>query len=158
MGPAVWWQPSGYRVWGWSPWKVWDYWVGEQSCWRLVTKSCSTLFNPSDYSPPGSSVHGIFQARILEWVAISFSRRSSWSRDRTWVFCSAGRFFTTEPPGTWTVTHYYMYDIWEKYIFSLVSSALSKPSVKFYRLSLGLVVLWHSLGRVHISLDQSSWE
>ena len=38
---------------------------------------CPTLFNPMDYSPPGSSVHGIVQARILEWVAISFSRGSS---------------------------------------------------------------------------------
>ena len=51
-----------------------------------------------DYSPPGSSVHGIFQARILEWVAISFSRGSSWSRDWTWVSCIACRFFA-EPPG-----------------------------------------------------------
>ena len=40
----------------------------------LVTQSCLTLCEPMDYSPPGSSVHGIFQARILEWVAISFSR------------------------------------------------------------------------------------
>ena len=47
-----------------------------------------------DWSPPGSSVHGILQARILEWVAISFSRGSSWRRDRTWVSCIAGRFFT----------------------------------------------------------------
>ena len=51
-----------------------------------------------DCSPPGSSVHGISQARILEWVAISFSRGSSQPRDRTHVFCLAGRFFTIEPP------------------------------------------------------------
>ena len=49
-------------------------------------------------SPPGFSVHGILQARILEWVAISFSRRSSQPRDRTQVSCLAGRFFTTTPP------------------------------------------------------------
>ena len=49
-------------------------------------------------SPPGSSVHGIFQARILEWVVISFSRRSSWPRDQTCVSCIAGRFFITKPP------------------------------------------------------------
>ena len=42
-----------------------------------VTQSCLTLCDPKDYSPPGSSVHGILQARILEWVAISFSRVSS---------------------------------------------------------------------------------
>ena len=42
-----------------------------------VTQSCLTLCNPMDCSPPGSSVHGIFQARILEWVAISFSRNAT---------------------------------------------------------------------------------
>ena len=47
-----------------------------------------------DCSPPGSSVHEIFQARIQEWVAISFSRGSSQPRDQTWVSCTAGRFFT----------------------------------------------------------------
>ena len=50
-------------------------------------ESCSTLCNPIDCRPPGSSVHGISQARILEWVAISFSRGSSWSRDWTHVAC-----------------------------------------------------------------------
>ena len=49
---------------------------------------------PLDCSPPGSSVLGIFQARICKWVAISFSRWSSWPRDRTEVSCFAGRFFT----------------------------------------------------------------
>ena len=47
-------------------------------------------------SPPGSSIHGIFQTRILEWVAIPFSRASSQSRDWTWVSCFAGRFFTSQ--------------------------------------------------------------
>ena len=47
-----------------------------------------------DYSPPSSSVHGILQARILEWVAISFSRGSAWPRDWTQVSCIAVRFFT----------------------------------------------------------------
>ena len=47
-----------------------------------------------DCSLPGSSVHGIFQARILEWVAISSSRGSSWPRDWTWVSRTAGKFFT----------------------------------------------------------------
>ena len=51
---------------------------------------------PMDCSLPGSSVHGIFQARILEWVAISFSRGSSQPRDRTWVSCIAGGFFRRE--------------------------------------------------------------
>ena len=58
------------------------------------SQSCPTLFNPMDCSPPGSSVHGILQARILEWLAIPFSRGSSGPRDQTWVSCIAGRFFT----------------------------------------------------------------
>ena len=52
-----------------------------------------------DFSPPGSSVHGILQARILEWVAMPSSRGSSQPRDQTQVSCIASRFFTTEPPG-----------------------------------------------------------
>ena len=51
----------------------------------LVAQSCLTLCDPIDCSPPGSSVHGILQARILEWVAIPFSRRSSQARDWTQV-------------------------------------------------------------------------
>ena len=47
-----------------------------------------------DCSRPGYSVHGVFQARVLEWVAISFSRRSYWPQDRTPVSCIAGKFFT----------------------------------------------------------------
>ena len=60
----------------------------------LITQSCLTLCEPMDCSPPSSSVHEIFQTRILEWVAISFSRGSSQPRDQTQVFCTAGRFFT----------------------------------------------------------------
>jgi len=60
----------------------------------LVAQSCPTLCDPMHCSPPGSSVHGFSQARILEWVAISFSRGSSWPRDQTWVPCTTGRFFT----------------------------------------------------------------
>ena len=57
------------------------------------------LCNPMDCSLPGSSVHGILQARILEWVAISFSRGSSQLRDQTRVSRIAGEFFITESPG-----------------------------------------------------------
>ena len=59
-----------------------------------VAQSCLTLRDPMDCSLPGSSIHGSLQARILEWVATSFSRGSSQPRDRTWVSCTAGRFFT----------------------------------------------------------------
>ena len=64
-----------------------------------VTQSCPTLCDPMDWSLPNSSTHGIFQARILEWVTISFSRGSSWSRDQTLVSHKAGKFFLSEPPG-----------------------------------------------------------
>ena len=60
----------------------------------LVAWSCLTLCDPVDCSPPGSSVHGVLQARILEWVAIPFSRGSSQPRDQTLVSCTADRFFT----------------------------------------------------------------
>ena len=53
----------------------------------LLTKSWLALYSPMDCSTPGSSVHGISQARILEWVAISFSKGSSWPRGRTHTSC-----------------------------------------------------------------------
>ena len=68
--------------------------VSGQKVKVLVTQSCPTLCDPMDCSTPGSSVHGIFQAVVLEWVAISFSRGSSHPRDQTWVSCIAGRFYT----------------------------------------------------------------
>ena len=60
----------------------------------LVIQSCPTLCDPRDYSPPSFSVHGILQARILEWDAIPFSSGSSQSRDGTQVTCIASRLFT----------------------------------------------------------------
>ena len=57
-------------------------------------QSCLTLCDPMDCSLPSSSVHGILQARILEWVAIPFSRESSWPRERTQVSWIVGIFFT----------------------------------------------------------------
>ena len=66
--------------------------------WSEVAQSCPTLCDPMDCSLPGSSVHGIFQARVLEWVAISFSRGSSRPRDWTQVSHTAGRGFTVWAP------------------------------------------------------------
>ena len=68
----------------------------------LVVQSCLTLCDSMDCSTPGSTVHGILQARILEWVALSSSRGFSQPRDQPVVSCAptwAGRFFTTGPPG-----------------------------------------------------------
>ena len=67
-------------------------WVSEVK-WSEIAQSCPTLCNPMDYSLPGSSLHGILQARVLEWVAISFPRGSSWPRDQTWVSGIPGRRF-----------------------------------------------------------------
>ena len=65
---------------------------------ELLLFSCSVVLdsfcNPMDYSLPSSSVHGIFQARTLEWVAMPFSRGYSGPRDQTPVSCLAGRFIT----------------------------------------------------------------
>ena len=63
-------------------------------CDVLVAQLCPTLCDSVDCRPPGFSVHGILQARILEWVAVPPSRGSSQPRDRTQEFCIAGRFFT----------------------------------------------------------------
>ena len=71
------------------------------SClWKvLVSQSCPTLCDPMDCSPPGSFVHEISQVRILEWVAISFSRGSSQPRDQTHVSCT-GRWILVGHPGS----------------------------------------------------------
>ena len=62
--------------------------------WSEVTQSCPTLCDPVDYSLQGSSVHGIFQAMVLEWIAISFSSRFSQPRDQTWDSRIVDRCFT----------------------------------------------------------------
>ena len=66
----------------------------------LVAQLCPTFCNPTYCSPPGFSVHGVLQARILEWIAIHFSRGTSQPRDWTLVSCIAGKFFTVWAPGT----------------------------------------------------------
>ena len=83
-----------------------------------VAESCSTLCDPMGCSLPGPPVHGIFQVRILEWVAISFSRRSSWPRDWTWVSSIAGRCFTV-----WTLEEHL-----KQYLYFLVVEFWNKAS------------------------------
>ena len=80
----------------------WRYLLGKTQQ-QLITQSCLTLCNPMHCSPPGSSVHGILQARILEWVAMPSSRGSSWPRDQTQVSCTACI-------GRWILYHW---DTWE---------------------------------------------
>ena len=104
-----------------------DFWISKTSLWLPLEKcwgkdtlgawdkhtqlSCLTLFDSMDCSPTGSSVHEIFQARILEWVAISRSRGSSKPRDWTHFSCVStidSGFFTSALPGkpTYTITMY----------------------------------------------------
>ena len=96
----------------------------------LTLKSLShvQLCNPMDCSLPDSSVHGIFQARVLEWIAISFSRRSSQPRDRTWASRIVGRrvtvWATREVPGvlgysTWDHKELDMTEWLKLFIFTL---------------------------------------
>ena len=78
---------KGVAILGWSGKPSLRWW------WFTITQSCPTL-EPMDYSLPGSSVHGISQASILEWIAVSFSRGSSRAWDWTRISCIAGEFFT----------------------------------------------------------------
>ena len=85
-----------------------------------VAQFCETLCDPKDCSLAGSSVHGIFQARVLEWVVISFSRGSSWPRDWTQVSCTAGRRFilwaTKEAPSLINVSPNKVKVKWEDWL------------------------------------------
>ena len=73
-------------------------WSTEEGGVCLVAQSCLTLCDPMGCSPPGSSVHGILQARILEWVAISFSRGSSRPRDQIRSPALQADTLISEPP------------------------------------------------------------
>ena len=96
----------------------------------LVDQLCPTLCDPMDDSPPGSSVYGISQARILEWVAIPFSRGSSLPRDWTQVSCFAGRIFTiwaTHLSMTMSISVFLLYNR----LFMLSSSYGKKKKKKY---------------------------
>ena len=99
---------------------------------HMCTQSCPNLCSSIDCSPPGSSVHGIFQARILEWVAISSSGGTSWPRDRTWVSyfsCIGSGFFTTS--ATWEAYQFYRYMI--SYLCSIYISINLPPGSCYYQ-------------------------
>ena len=84
----------------------------------LVAQSCPTLCHLMDYSPPGSSVHGIIQASILEWVAMPSSKGSSQPKDPTQVSHIAGEFFTV-----WATreVHIYVYMYVNVYMYKVIS-------------------------------------
>ena len=86
-------------------------------CVCVCSQSCMTLWNPKDCKPPSSSVRGIFQARILEWVAISFSRGSYRTRDRTRVSCvsSVGKW-VLYPCTTWEALNTIIYLLYDSHL------------------------------------------
>ena len=89
-------------LWGWNENQPFRSYLQYEKSWiGAVAQSWLTLCDPMDCSLPGSSVHGISQARILEWVAFSYSRGSSWPWDQTHISCIAGEFFTNS--ATWEV-------------------------------------------------------
>ena len=95
-------------------------------------QSCLNLCDLVDYSLPGSSVHGVLQARTLEWVAVPASRGSSWPRDRTCILCvscTAGGLFTTEPPGKPMLRV-----LWLLSSHSLISDSLQPHELQYARL------------------------
>ena len=80
----------------------------------LVTQMCLTLWDPMNCSLPGFSVHGIFKARILKWVAISYSKGHSQPTDWTWIFCVSSKWILY-PCTTWecfaiNLTKYDLYE------------------------------------------------
>ena len=105
-----------------SPWKV-------KESESEVTQLYPTLCHPMDCNPPGSSIHGSLQARVLEWVAIFLSRESSWPRDRTWVSRIVGRRFTNwatrEVPHTLTAAKSLVWST--KPLWSGLSTHLAHP-------------------------------
>ena len=109
------------------------------SSWEAMhAQLCLTLCNSMDCSPLGSSVHGILQARILEWVAIPFSRGSSQPRDQTQASCIAGRYLTT-----WAT--------WEAVYSNYVGSRVHPELVSWPKTSESL------LGRVTVCIPGVRW-
>ena len=108
-------------------------------------QSCPTLHNPVDCSLPGSSIHWIFQARILAWLAMPCSRASSQCRDRTHVsydFCIASGFFTAELPGK-TIVYFIC---WYSLLNELIVSGEMNPMNRQHELDgiyiLRIIIIW----------------
>ena len=128
--------PCWFSFWRW---KLERLFSGHVCVCVLVPRSRLTLCDPMGCSPPSSSIHGIFQARILEWVAVSFFRGSSWPRSWTWVFCIAGRLFT----------------VWAIRGFQGVLTIKATTRTKFLSL-ICLFHLFHTMPHI-IHVSQSPW-
>ena len=123
--------------------------------WWFFTKSCPTLATPwTVCSPPSSSVHGIFQARILEWVDISFSRRSSQRRNRIWFSCIAGRFFNNWARGKSLINDILGFKLHCVYIHMSIHTHIIKCALKIAHIYVGCVYTY-VISRHSICLDIS---
>ena len=112
----------------------------------LVAQSGLTLCNPIDCSPPGSSVHGIPQTRILEWVAIPFSRGSSWPRNQIQVSYIAGRSFTI-----WATRQVPLKLVKTNRIYEIINNEIRKY---FSRLEYGTILITSPPYRLFYNLIQ----
>ena len=117
-------------------------------------QSCLPLCNPIDGSPPGSPVPGILQARILEWVAISFSRGSSQPRNRTQVSRIVADSLPSEPPGKpkYVCMHVYTYIYVKAMVFPVVMYGCDSWTIKkaeSWRIDAFERWCWRRLLRVH---------
>ena len=123
----------------------------------LVTQSCLALCNPRDCSLPGSSVHGILQARILEWVVVPLSRGSSQPRDRTQVFRIAGRVFTS-----WATR-----EAWESWIASCKSAKSEHSLIQYTKINWKwfrdlnkihdtIKLLKENIGKIYLDINYST--
>ena len=127
-----------------------------------MSNSC----DPVDDSPPGSSVYGIIQGRILAWIAISFPRGSSWPRDQTCISCSGscgtGRFFIAEPLGKpLSIIHYnYLRDL-QLLLRNLKQVTLipkQEVSFSFSSYKKGRVTLMKNLKCEFLNTSSKLWE
>ena len=121
-------------------------WLWKKDC--EVSQSCLTLCDPMDCSLPGSSVHGILQARVLEWVAISFSRGSSQPRDWTRVSHIEGRCFNLWATREARLSGFWRSFLYSSYVYScylLISSTSvrSIPFLSYIYFPLIIAKSWH---------------
>jgi len=110
----------------------------------LVMQSRPSLCNPMECSPPGSSVHGVLQAEILEWVAIPFSRGSSQPGYWTRVSCIEGKLFTSWATRETHIIHIYIYNFFFCYL-------TTEPNPKWYT-SCAVFTLGHLAKAVLLTL------
>ena len=118
----------------------------QQSNWSEVAQSCPTLCDPIDCSLSGSSIHAIFQARVLEWIAISFSRGSSRPRNRTRVSRIAGRRFTI-----WATREAHVSKV-KSLLFNMLSRIVRKLIPVFKSLN-----LWYFVIAAQLKLFTTDW-